>query len=305
MLRYDTIHRLALDEGFSLCGIARARVLNEHKQRLDRWVEKGYHGGLDYVKDRTAILPDPYALVENAKTIVVCAVHYKNEAWDQTARGVIPKIASYSYARDYHKTLRKMLANVFKKLKESYPQLNGRYFTDAVPMLEKAWAVEAGLGWIGRNSLLITPRYGSFILLGELILDMECDIYDMPFEGERCGNCSMCVESCPTGAIMSGRVIDASRCISRLTVEKMPEDDPADAELHGWLFGCDECQGCCPYNQRTPMYSNPVFAPVIHPSLTDAEFWRKMDQQRLQDIFSPTPLKRSIGKILSRVKKKD
>lgn len=301
MLSYEHIHTLAQQEGFSLCGVARARVLGEQRPRLGDWVANGYDGGLGYVTRAVDILPDPSALVSGAKTVVVCAVHYKNEAWDQTARGVSPRIASYSYAPDYHKTIKKMLVRLLKRLQEAHPELGGRCFTDAVPMLEKAWAVEAGLGWIGRNSLLVTPQYGSFVLLGDIVLDMECDRYDAPFEGERCGNCTACIDNCPAVAIRAPRVVDASRCISRLTIERMDgEADPA--RLNGWLFGCDECQSCCPYNAKAPFFSNPAFAPVIDPAQTTPEFWRSLTEEQLHELFARTPLRRSLGNILARVK---
>lgn len=284
----EFIRQTAYEEGFSLCGIARCRVLAERIEPFDRWLDAGMESGMEYMRRYRDRRFDPSALVEGAKTVVACAVNYKNHAWNQTA---VPRIASYAYAPDYHTTVKGMLARMLERIAERYPDVGGQRFSDTAPLLEKSWAVEAGLGWIGKNSLLITPRYGSFVVLGELVIDAECDDYDRPYAKDGCGTCRRCMDACPNGAIVSPRVIDTGRCIARLTNERMPEEPPLGS-LHGWLAGCDECQSCCPYNRDTPMFTNPRFAPVIDPTETTPAFWRTLAEQDFNRLFGHTPLKR-------------
>ncbi len=278
----EEVRRASLEEGFSLCGIARARVLTEREEPLRNWIAADMAAGMDYMVRTPERRIDPAALVEGARTVVVCAVNYKNGAWNQT---VSPRIASYAYAPDYHTTIVGMLNNVLGRLPEG---VHGRAFCDTAPILEKAWATEAGLGATGKNSLLITPEYGSFVLLGVLVLDARCDDYDAPFADDLCGRCTLCVDTCPTRAIVAPRVIDTRRCISRMTLEKNPRHS---IDLNGWLAGCDACQSCCPHNRNTPLTSDPRFTPVI-PAPASADFWRTLTRDEFDRIFSITPLAR-------------
>ena len=158
-------------------------------------------------------------------------------------------------------------------------------------MLEKQLAVEAGLGWIGRQSLLLTPQYGSYVLLGELVLTLPSDQYDAPFAGARCGRCRNCLDSCPTGAIVAPKVIDTNRCISCRTIEK--EADSALPDLDGWIFGCDRCQSCCPHNQKAPMHRSPHFDPLFDPLTISDREWLAMSEEEFLLRFGGTPLARS------------
>ena len=233
---------------------------------------------------------DPRRLVEGARTAVVCAVGYKNRASEGYPAGCRTKIASYACAADYHATVRVMLARLFEELRGMWPGLRGRAFVDTAPLLEKQLAVEAGLGWIGRQSLLVTPRLGSFVVLGELILADEADRYDEPFEGTRCGRCRNCIESCPTGAIVAPRVVDAGRCIACHTIEREPA---SRIDLDGWIFGCDRCQSCCPYNRNAPMHAHPAFDPLFDPEAMTPEAWRTLGAGEFEARFGRTPLTRS------------
>ncbi|MCL2561819.1 MAG: tRNA epoxyqueuosine(34) reductase QueG [Rikenellaceae bacterium] len=292
LISSDFIREAAREAGFDLCGVARARVLTERAETLDRWITDGAESGLmQYMRLNRDRRLDPAMLVEGAKTVVVCAVNYKNRAWQQEGSA---KVASYAYATDYHHTIQQMLGSVLELIAARYPDTKGRCFCDTAPILEKAWAVEAGLGWVGKNSLLITPQYGSFVMLGEIVIDAECDGYDEPFVGDGCGDCRTCIDACPNNAISVQRTINASRCISRLTNERLPEGtaQPSPDMLNGWLAGCDECQSCCPHNRATPFFTNPAFTPVIDHADTTPDFWRALTEEDFQIIFGRTPLSR-------------
>ena len=194
-------------------------------------------------------------------------------------------------ARDYHLTIKEMLAKVAERLKEHYPTLRFRAFTDSAPLAEKSYAVRAGLGWIGRNSLLITPEHGSMLHLGELVISEEVDEYDTPTEDVGCGECRRCVEACPNGAILTNRTIDTRRCISCRTIEREAEGE--SIELDGWIFGCDACQVVCPYNKKAPLYTNSRFAPLYDPTALDGEAWLRMSEEEFEAMAGTTAMTRA------------
>ncbi len=290
MLDQRNIKRLAEQAGFDLCGVAPCRHLAANEARFRRWLGQGYQSSLAYLERHTEKRFDPARLVEGARTAVVCAVAYKNRTSDGYPATCRTKIASYACTTDYHTTIRNMLRGMLQALKAAYPGLEGRAFVDTAPLAEKQLAVEAGLGWIGRQSLLVTPQFGSFVLLGELLLNDETDAYDTPFEGSRCGSCRACIEHCPTGAILDERMIDTGRCIACHTIEREPD---TGIDLDGWIFGCDACQSCCPYNRRAPQHRNPAFDTLFDPAELDAEAWRALDERQFTDCFGTTPLTRS------------
>ena len=290
MLDHRNIKRLAAGEGFDLCGIAPCRHLAENEARFREWLAAGYQSSLDYLERNADKRFDPRRLVERARTAVVCAVAYKNRASEGYPPGCRTRIASYACAADYHTTIRDRLRRMLAALKAAHPALEGRAFVDTAPLCEKQLAVEAGLGWIGRQSLLVTPQYGSFVLLGELILTDEADAYDAPFEGEGCGRCRRCLASGPTGALVRSRMLDTGRCIACHTIEKEPG---TEVDLHGWIFGCDACQSCCPHNLRAPLHRDPAFDPLFDPLAMDEAAWLALDEARFGELFGRTPLTRS------------
>ena len=222
--------------------------------------------------------------------MIVCAVSYKNQTSNGYPADHQAKVASYACTTDYHTTIKQMLFELCKRLKEVEPNLSARCFVDSAPILEKRYAVEAGLGWIGRQSLLITPKFGSFVLLGEIVTTAECDHYDKPYEGVGCGECRRCVEACPNSAVKE-RHIDTSQCISCATIERKNEGEGCD--LHGWIFGCDECQSVCPYNLNAPYATNPLFTPRFSPEKMTAKQWLKLTEQEFLAEFGSTPMQRS------------
>lgn len=299
MLDHLYIKKLAADAGFDLCGLTPCGHMAQNEAWLRAWLGRGYQSSLSYMERNVDKRADPRRLVEGARTAVVCAVGYKNRVGEGYPAGHRTKVASYACAADYHPTIKRMLGGMLDALKAACPELAGRAFVDTAPLFEKQLAVEAGLGWIGRQSLLVTPRYGTYVLLGVLLLTDEADAYDPPFEGSRCGRCRNCIESCPTGAIVAPKVIDTGRCIACHTIEKQPQ---GAIDLDGWIFGCDRCQSCCPHNHKAPMHANPAFDPLFDPLAMDAAAWQGLDEAAFQTRMGCTPLTRSgLARILSNI----
>ena len=290
MFDLTQIKALAHEVGFDLCGVAQCRVLEQDRRFFEGWIEEGYAASLDYLKRNIACRADARMLVEGAKSVIVCAVSYKNRVSDGYPDGHRAKVASYACTTDYHTTIKTMLFELCKRLKALDADLSARCFVDSAPIFEKRYAVEAGLGWIGRQSLLVTPEYGSFVLLGEIVMTAECDKYDSPLKVVGCGECRRCVEACPNGAIKE-RHIDTSRCIPCATIER--EREGAELPLNGWIFGCDECQSVCPYNRKAPYAKNEKFAPVFNPLELSSQDWLSLSESEFAEKYSATPLSRA------------
>ncbi len=287
MLIHSEIKKLAYAAGFDLCGVTSCGHMAEEAERFDGWIAGGNHSTLSYLERNREKRFSPSMLVEGARTAVVCAVSYKNRFSGEydDASGI--KIASYACAVDYHTSVRKMLQHLFEMLRGRCPGLTGRAFVDSAPLAEKSLAVRAGLGWIGRQSLLVTPEFGTYLFLGELLLCEPCDRYDRPLEGAGCGECRRCVEACPTGAILAGRMVDTRRCIACRTIERETE---GEFDAHGWIFGCEACQSPCPYNRRAQGHHNPAFDPLFDPAAVD---WAAVGDEEFSMRFGATPLARA------------
>ena len=290
MLQTKYIKQLAREVGFDLCGVTQSVNLKEDRAFFEGWIEEGLASSLDYLKRNIDRRADVSTLVEGARSVVVCAVAYKNRISDGYPAEHRTKVASYACTTDYHITIKRMLFEMCSRLKECSPNISARCFVDSAPIFEKRYAVEAGLGWIGRQSLLVTPEFGSFVLLGEIVVNEECDHYDKPLVSEGCGECRRCVNACPNSAIKE-RHIDTSRCISCATIESQGEG--AKCDLHGWIFGCDECQSVCPYNRKAPYATNADFAPRFSPLEMGAEEWLTLTEEEFSDSFGATPLERA------------
>lgn len=292
VIKTKQIKELAYATGFDLCGVIPAGPLVEPKERFCRWLSEGRHAGLGYLERNIEKRFDASLLMPGAQSVVVCAVNYRSRYSGLTPQNGGSGIASYALNRDYHLTLKEMLHTLLERLREAYPHLDlrGRAFTDSAPLAEKSLAVEAGLGWIGRHSLLVTPRFGSYVHLGELLLTAPCDQYDTPFGAPRCGDCRACVEACPVGALGEERLVDARRCIACRTIELQPS---AEAELHGWVFGCEACQAACPHNRHTPPATHPHFQPLVHPEELQPELLSAMSDEAFRERFGTTPLMRA------------
>lgn len=296
MLITREIKETAAAVGFDACGVCRALEVDGERTFFEDWLGRGFNAGLDYLERNIDKRFDPALLVPGARSVIVCGVVYKNSTSLGYGGECCTKVASYARTTDYHVTIKQMLRGLAERLRLSSSGARFRAFTDTAPLLEKSLAREAGLGFIGRNKLLVSPRYGSFILLGELVTDADADEYDVPYDGVGCGDCRRCIEACPMRAL-TPQGLDARRCLARVTIEPHPELVPSlvkDAVARsGWIFGCDVCQSVCPYNAKSPEYSNPRFAPLFDPSAMSADDWRQMTDEDFDTLFASTPMSRS------------
>lgn len=290
MLNSEQISILMATAGFDAWGVVRAEKLSDAKARFEHWLEEGCAYRLDYLTRNIDKRFDARQLWPEAKSVIVGAVSYKNRFSEGYNPDFDARIASYALTNDYHTTLRNMLREVALGLGFTTPQ-SVKICVDSVPLAEKSLATRAGIGWIGRNSLVINPKFGSFMVLGELILPEECDEYSTPYEGDGCVGCGRCLLRCPTGAIRPDRSINTALCISNRTIEES-NDEPFDTK--GWVFGCDECQTCCPHNKLSPLGRNPLFAPKVTPTDYNSNFWAKLTPEEGKTLFEGTPLVRKF-----------
>ena len=272
-------------------GIVRAEHIQEEYNYFNKWILEGNASSLDYLNRNIEKRFDASLLVEGSRSVIVCAISYLSPYSRGYAEECRTKVASYALARDYHITIKEMLTTLAERLKEHYPTLQYRAFTDSAPLAEKSYAKRAGLGWIGRNSLLVTPTHGSMLHLGELVINEEVDTYNTPMEGVGCGECRRCIEACPNGAILENRTIDTRRCISCRTIER--ETEGAAIDLDGWIFGCDACQVVCPYNKRAPLHTNTKFDPLYDPTALDSAAWLKMSKEEFKAMAGTTAMTRA------------
>jgi len=278
--------------GFSACGIVPLRHLPEEEEHLRTWLEQGYHGEMNYLARDPRKRCDPALLMEGALTLILVTQNYFTPV--RQTDPAAPVLSRYAYGKDYHEVVKSKLRSLLTFIQEIIPGSKGRIFTDSSPILEKAWASRAGLGWIGKNTLLISPEAGSFFFLGGILLDREIPGTAPSLPEDRCGTCTLCLEACPTGALIAPRVLDARRCISYQTIEK--KDGP-DGVLKGRfrnrVFGCDICQEVCPWNRKALLHNEEAF--LLSPELehlTAAE-WESMDQTLFSRLFSGTPVMRA------------
>jgi Uncharacterized Fe-S protein len=280
----------AYDLGFSFCGVAKAQFLDEEAPRLECWLKNGYNSGMAYMANYFDIRLDPRILVPGARSVISLAFNYfPNQTQPEEATY---KISKYAYGLDYHEVFREKLNHLAEFIRQSAGNIHIRSFVDSAPVLERAWAVKAGIGWIGRNSMLISRRNGSFFFLAELITDLQL-AYDAPFRGNYCGDCSRCVDACPTGAI-ADFTIDASRCISYLTIELKDELSPAPKGSYDkWVFGCDICQDVCPWNRFPMPHSEPGLTPLPGLLELSAAGWEQMTDDSFRHMFRHSAIKRT------------
>ena len=293
MFKTEKISNLMASAGFDAWGVVRAEKLSDAKARFEAWLSDDNAPDLHYLHRNVDKRFDATLLLEGAKSIIVGAVNYKNAFSMGYEADFDARIASYALTNDYHTTLKEMFREVATGLGIT-DHKSVKICVDSTPLAEKSLARLAGIGWVGRNSLIISPKLGSFINLGALILTDECDTYSTPYEEDGCVGCGRCLLRCPTGAINPTRTINTTLCISNRTVE--PSGKQASFDTKGWVFGCDECQSCCPHNSTAPLHVNSRFDTLFNPLDYDAYFWANISPEEGQATFGATPLARKFKK---------
>lgn len=279
----------AAELGFSALGIARAEQLSEDARRLEQWLSRNMQGQMQYMANHFDLRIDPRLLVPGARSVITLMMNYYPA---DTLPDTGLKIARYAYGQDYHHVIRSKLRTLLSELQERVGAVEGRGFVDSAPVLERSWAVRSGLGWVGKNGNLIAKGAGSYFFLATLIVDLELD-YDAPFATDHCGSCTRCLEACPTGAILPGKVVDGSRCISYYTIELKD----AMAEVHQpwkeWIFGCDICQEVCPWNRFSTPHTEPAFDASPELRAMSRADWTEITAEVFQRVFARSALKRT------------
>lgn len=287
----EFVKSAAKSAGISDCGIARAEALPATLFRLDQWLASGYHADMDYMQRNRDKRRDPRLLYPGARSVISLVLAYKS---DRLMQGKA-KIAQYAYGEDYHELMKRKMYQLMAVIKERYPAFEGRPFVDTAPISDRHWAVMAGLGWIGKNTLFCHSSLGTFCFLGEIVTAAESDNYDEPLEArDACAGCRLCLDACPNGALSFDEAthvptLDARRCTSYNTIENRSDELPNTLDTRGYAFGCDICQLVCPYNRQAPSAI----------TLTDD---RKTELEALEKADSSIFRKASKHSAISRIK---
>lgn len=277
--------------GFMMVGFAKAERLDEEARRLEEWLHRGYQGKMGYLENHFEKRVDPTKLVPGAKTVISLVYNYfpANTQNDPNA----PKLARYAFGKDYHFVLKPKLKELLYGMREEIGNIEGRCFVDSAPVLERDWAMRAGVGWTGKNTLLLHPKAGSYFFLAELIVDLELPA-DAPMH-DYCGTCTRCIDACPTDAISPrGYILDGSKCISYLTIELRDAIPEAfKGQMENWMFGCDICQEVCPWNRFSQPHQEDAFQP--HPDLLDMtrSDWQELTEETFREVFRKSAVKRT------------
>lgn len=280
----------AYEMGFMFCGISKAGFLEEEAPRLEKWLKENRNGKMEYLENYFDKRLDPTLLVEGAKSIVSLALNYYPE---EEQPGNEYKISKYAYGIDYHYVIKDKLKELFEFIQDEIGEVEGRMFTDSAPVMEKAWATKSGIGWRGKNDLVIHPKAGSYFFLAELIIDLELE-EDGPIK-DYCGTCTRCIDACPTDAINESYTVDASKCISYLTIELKDALIPSEFhnQMDDWMFGCDICQDVCPWNKFSKSHNEPAFLPNEHLFKMKSADWQELTEEVYRELFKKSPVKRA------------
>lgn len=281
--------KLLSDElGFSFCGVAKAEALDKDAEKLKQWLQKGYHADMLWMENYLEKRTNPQLLVKDAKSVILVLLNYFPEKYVFENKKI--KISRYAFGKDYHKVIKKKLKFLLQRINDEIIPVNGRYFVDSAPLMERALARTAGLGWIGKNSLLLNHKLGSYFFIGSIIVDIELK-YDTPIN-EFCGSCNRCIEACPTQAIVDSKVVDSRKCISYQTIEnKGTIPTHIVKHLNGWIFGCDICQEVCPWNKRAIPHKEPSFEPKL--ALIQNNDWENLSELTYNELFEGSAVKRA------------
>jgi len=285
-----SIKKKILELGFDICGIANSRSMDEYGPYLEKWVAAGMHDKMGYLSRDIGNRLNPVNLFPEAKSLIVTGLSYYSEIRQTDPKA--PLLSRYTYGLDYHDVITAKLERLLDWIKEAVPGAEGRIVVDTASLLEKAWAREAGLGWQGRHSIMINKEIGSFFFIGILVVNIDLD-NDIPLEKDYCGDCRICIDECPTGAINDNHTIDARKCISNLTIENRgPIPEEIVPLLGRRVYGCDRCQEVCPWNKKASQNKTPEFEineEVTEMSISD---WKNLSRERFDRLFSSTSMRR-------------
>lgn len=284
------IKDIAYELGFMFCGVSKADFLDEEAPKLEKWLQEGKHGKMQYMENHFDMRLDPRLLVPSAKSVVSLIYNYFPS---QTQRTDSFKISKYAYGQDYHFVLKEKLKQFLEQIRIQVGEVDGRVFVDSAPVMDKAWAKKAGLGWVGKNSNLIHPKKGSFFFIAELIIDLELTP-DGPIR-DYCGTCTKCIDACPTEAIVKPYVVDGSKCISYLTIELKDEILPKEFanKMNDWVFGCDICQDVCPWNRFSNPHTEPLFQANENLLSLSKGDWKDLSDEFFNELFKKSAVKRT------------
>ena len=275
--------------GFLSCGISKAGFLEEEAPRLENWLNQNHHGKMQYMENHFDKRLNPTLLVDDAKSVISLLLNYYPSEFQNTGSY---KISKYAYGQDYHFVIKEKLKELLDTIQSQIGEVSGRAFVDSAPVLDKAWAAKSGLGWIGKNSNLLTQQVGSFYFIAELIVDLELE-YDHAVT-DHCGTCTACIDACPTEAIVAPYIVDGSKCISYVTIE-LKENIPNEmkGKMDDWMFGCDVCQDVCPWNKFSKAHNEPLFNPNSEIISFTKKDWEEITNDVFQEVFKNSAVKRT------------
>ena len=285
------IKQKAFELGFSFAGISRAEFLENEARDLEKWLSENRHGKMAYMENYFDKRTDPRLLVDNAKSVITVLQNYYSTSKQHDKNA--PKISMYALGKDYHFVIRDKLNRLHDFIKDEIGDVNARGFVDSAPVMDKVWAKKGGLGWIGKHTNLINKKQGSYFFIGELIVDLELE-YDGPVK-DFCGTCTKCIDACPTNAIIQPYKLDASKCISYLTIELKDELFPREfkGKMENWMFGCDVCQEVCPWNKFSIQHKEPQFNPNLKMLQVDKKQWDELSKETFNELFKKSAIKRT------------
>ncbi len=293
------IKEKAIALGFDACGIAQIEELSTEKKHLEAWIENNYHGEMSYMARNIDKRANPSMLVEGTQSVISVLLNYFPE------KNLHPdshyKISKYALAIDYHYVIKDKLKELADFIEFHIPGTQMRIFTDSAPVLDKSWAIKSGLGWMGKHSLLINKKMGSFFFIGEIIIGLNLEV-DSPLNAEYCGTCTRCIDACPTQAIEKPYIVNATRCISYLTIESKKDiPEKLQPNMENWIFGCDICQDVCPWNLKSKPTREPLFKISDSLSMMKKADWESLDKPTFKTLFKSSPVQRSGFKRLKMV----
>tara|TARA_R110002050_G_scaffold27038_7_gene70854 strand:+ start:2762 stop:3691 length:930 start_codon:yes stop_codon:yes gene_type:complete len=287
----EAISAEAMRLGFIACGFSKARFLEEEAPRLDEWLSRNYQGEMAWMANHFDKRLDPRKLVPGAKSVISLLFNYYPA--QEQSHPEAPKIAKYAYGEDYHYILKDKLHSLLGFIRENIGEVDGRAFVDSAPVMDRVWAKEAGLGWLGKNTLLLNKKSGSFFFIAELILDLELEP-NPPTKFDHCGTCTRCIDACPTDALVDANLLDASKCISYLTIELKNEiPNEFKGQMENWAFGCDICQDVCPWNRFSKAHQEEHLNPQEELLDMTPQDWDEISEEVFRKVFKKSALKRT------------